>query len=152
MSPRRAGFTFVELLIAMTIVGILSSIAVPKYIDLKRRASTTKVLGDFQVVRVAVMNFYADSSYFPPEVAGGVVPPSLAKYLPIGFKFRNDDWSLDYEKWDLGPQPGFTSSTTLVAIAVVTKDPRLAAMTSGLLGDVAGFGSGSRYTFLISGM
>jgi len=34
---RRGGFTFVELLVSMTVIGILSAVAVPKYIDLKRR-------------------------------------------------------------------------------------------------------------------
>src|SRR6185295_20283839 len=93
----RFGFTFVELMIAMIIVGCLSAIAVPKYIDLKRRANTTKVLGDFQVVRVAVMSFYADSSYYPAETGAGVIPPHLQKYLPLGFEFSRPQWTLDYE-------------------------------------------------------
>ena len=149
---RRSGFTFVELLIVVTIVGILSAIAVPKYIDLKRRANTTKVLGDFQAVRVAVMSFFADSAYFPAEVPAGVMPPNLQKYLPVGFQFTRAQWTLDYENWNVGQQPEFPNSESLIGVSVTTDDPVLGETTSRLLGNVPQFSVGNTYTFMISGM
>ena len=151
MRRRRRGFTFVELMIAMTVVGILAAIAVPKYIDLKRRANTTKVLGDFEAVRVAVMSFYADSSYFPMESAAGDIPPHLQKYLPIGFRFQNSQWSLDYENWDVGQQD-FTNANALIGVTVTTQDPELGEATSRIMGSVPQFSVGNKYTFMISGM
>ena len=35
---RRRGFTFIEILMVMIIIGLLSSMAILKYIDLKRQA------------------------------------------------------------------------------------------------------------------
>jgi len=149
---RRSGFTFVELMIAMTVVGILATVAVPKYIDLKRRANTTKVLGDFQTVRVAVMSFYADSSYFPEEVGAGIAPPHLQKYLPEGFQFNRPQWSLDYENWNVGPESGLSNSGSLIGVSVTTQDPELGEAASRLLGNVPQFNVGNTYTFMISGL
>lgn len=151
MRRRRRGFTFVELLISMTIVGLLSAVAVPKYIDLKRRANTTKVLGDFQTVRVAVMSFYADSSYWPEAAGLGQVPPNMQKYLPIGFTFIKSEWKLKYEIWELGTAP-FTSASALVGVTIVTDDPVLGETTSRLLGNVPQIASGNSVTFMVSGM
>jgi general secretion pathway protein G len=74
MNRGRVGFTFIELLVVVTIVGLLSSIAVPKYRAMKQRAQATNVLGDLQVVRVAVLNYYADYQQFPVEAGPGTAP------------------------------------------------------------------------------
>ena len=152
MNPRtRRGFTFIEMLIVMIIVGLLSSVAVPKYIDLKRRASTTRVVGDFNAVRIAAMSFYADSGYYPDETAAGVIPPTLARYLPTGFSFVKPGWTLDYENWDAGQSPlGGTSA--IVAISVIPDDPILAVQTERILGGIPAFREGNVVTFVISGL
>lgn len=136
----------------MIIVGCLSAVAVPKYIDLKRRANTTKVIGDFQAVRVAVMSFYADSQYFPAETGPGEVPANLTKYLPIGFTFQRLEWTLDYENWDVGQGAGFTNSTSLIGVTVNCQDAMLGETTSRLLGNVPQVAASPSYTFMISGM
>jgi len=147
---RRRGFTFVEIMISMIIVGMLSAIAVPKYVDLKRKANTTKVIGDFQAVRVAVMSFYADSMYFPAEAAAGEIPEHLANYLPIGFKFTREQWTLDYERWDAGGLAG--SSDVIVGVSVVTQDYALGETTSRVLGNVPQLSFSPSFTFIISGL
>lgn len=151
MSARRRGFTFVELMIAMTVVGILAAVAVPKYIDLKRRATTSRVIGDFQALRVAVMSFYADSSYYPQEAGPGQVPAGLSRYLPVGFEFVRPGWTLDYENWDVGSVPGLDNTSVLIGVTVTTVDPQLGEATSRLMGNVPQFSVGDQYTFMISG-
>jgi prepilin-type N-terminal cleavage/methylation domain-containing protein len=146
---QRRGFTFIEIMVSMTIVGLLSAVAVPKYIDLKRRANTTRVIGDFQTVRVAVMAFYADSSYFPAEVGPGAVPPNLSGYLPIGFDFTKDSWQLDYERW---PSGGVGGSDVIVGVSVITDDVILAETTSRVLGNVPQVAASPTFTFIISGL
>ena len=135
----------------MTIVGILATVAVPKYIDLKRRANTTRVIGDIETVRVAVMSFFADSAYFPKEAGPGATPKNLQKYLPVGFQFTRSQWTLDYENWDVGAQ-GFAIGNQLIGVSVTTQDPELGETTSRMLGNAPQFSAGNSVTFLISGL
>ena len=135
----------------MIVVGLLSSVAVPKYIDLKRRASTTRVVGDFNAVRIAAMSFYADSGYYPSEAAAGEIPEHMGKYLPIGFSFKRTGWMLDYENWDVG-ESSISTTTAVVAIAVIADDPILAVQTERILGGVPAFLEGNVVTFVISGL
>jgi len=150
MTTRR-GFTFVEMMIVMIIVGLLSSVAVPKYIDLKRRASTTRVVGDFQAIRIAAMSFFGDSAYYPAEAPAGEIPPHLDKYLPTGFTFRRPGWTLDYENWDVG-ESSFSTTSQVIAITLIPDDPLLAVTTLRVMGGVPAYLEGNTVTFIISGL
>lgn len=147
MRPRRWGFTFVEILIAMTIVGLLSSIAVPKYRAMKQRAQATNVLGDLQVVRVAVMNYYADYNQFPQDAAAGVAPQNMEKYLPAGFGFKRDAWSMDFDV-----VPGAGVNGDLVSVSAATLDEELGRIVMAMLGNNATIMVNGRLTFFIAGM
>jgi len=149
---RRRGFTFVELLVAMTIVGILASVAVPKYRDFKRKAYAARIIGDFDVIRIAAVNFYIDSGYYPAETPTGVMPANLDKYLPLNFSFAQPDARLDYEHWELAPIPWLAPSGTVIGIAVNTSDVALGEATLRMLGNFPAFANGSNYTLVIIGM
>lgn len=136
-------------MISMIIVGVLSTVAVPKYIDLKRKANTTKVIGDIQAVRIAVMSFYADSTYFPAESGPGDMPPNFRNYLPIGFSFQRAEWTIDYQRWDAA---GVGTADVLIAVTVITKDAALGETTSRVLGNVPQVAMSPSFTFMISGM
>jgi len=143
------GFTIVELLVVVTIVGILTSIAIPKFRAVKRRATATQIVGDFDVVRHAAMSFFVDSGYFPPEAGSGATPRNLGPYLPSGFKFTRSDWMMDYENWPTGGVGG----ATVIGVSFTTKDQQLGATAMSLLGNSPIFTSGTKkYTVVISGM
>lgn len=147
MKRRRTGFTFIELMVVVTIIGLLSSIAVPKFRLMKQRAFATNVLADLQVVRVAVLSFYSDSGHFPAEAAAGIAPPGLEKYLPIGFAFKRDEWSMDYDI-----VPGGGPAGDLVGVSAATLDQDLGNTVMAMLGNHATIMIGGRLTFFISGL
>ena len=70
------------MLVVMVVIGLLATIAVLKYIDVRNTARTAALTGDFRAVTVAVMNYYADHEVWPPETGAGQVPAGLASYLP----------------------------------------------------------------------
>jgi len=151
MTRGRQGFTFVELLMAMTIVGILSAVVVPKFTEMKRRATATQILGDFGVMRHAAMTFYVDSGYFPREAPGGELPANLATYLPAGFEMQKQGWSMDYENWTMTTGTVFTNTGVAIGVSFTIPDERLGHTAMKLVGNAPAFTVGTKYTFLISG-
>ena len=58
--PRNeAGFTLIELVIVIVILGILASVAIPKYEDMREQARTATLKGQLGAIRSAVSIQYA---------------------------------------------------------------------------------------------
>ena len=130
-SPRRgmgeAGFTLVELLIVVVIISIVVGIVQPNLQKAVLRARATSVIGDMQVVRVAVLSYQAENHNWPPDHTRGQVPPDLEPYLPEGFSFSTQLYSLDFDNWtQTGPFD--------VGITMITSDRNLGWTVLDMLG------------------
>ncbi len=148
--PRRHGFTLVELMITVMIVGMLSAIAVPKFREVRRRATATQIMGDFDVMRHAALSFYVDSGYFPEAVGPGEIPPGLTKYLPTSFSFAKQQWTMNYENWAGVSSKMYESTGIVVGISFTTSDMNLGRPAMALIGNAPAFTVDDKYTFLIS--
>jgi prepilin-type N-terminal cleavage/methylation domain-containing protein len=77
--PRgRAGFTLIELLIVVVIIGILASIAIPKFASTKERAYVAKMKSDLRNLATAQESYLGDNQVY----YGGAVPNALFTYTP----------------------------------------------------------------------
>src|SRR5688572_32143287 len=88
----RGGFTLVELLVTVSIVGILAGLAIPNMRNMTFRARATSVAADLEVLRVATLSYNGDVHNWPAEVPSGVVPPELTNFLPDGFSFSGNGY------------------------------------------------------------
>lgn len=64
-----AGFSMLELLLYSAIVGILVSIAVPKYNNAVALANTAKVQADLQSINTAIAMYQAENGEYPGKLS-----------------------------------------------------------------------------------
>ena len=72
-----AGFTLIELMIVVAIIGILAAIAIPAYQDYTIRAQVSEGLTLLDGAKTAVATYYTDHGTFPSSNASaGLASPS----------------------------------------------------------------------------
>lgn len=144
MSLRR-GFTLVEMMVVIVVIGLLASIVTLKYIDLSRTAYAAKVVGEFTTVRLAAYNYEADhNNNWPAEVGAGITPSEMIPYLPQGFSFVTPTYTLDWDNRSPSTDP------YQLAISLTSNDPALMnALAQNLGGNAPYFFAGNRLTYVL---
>ncbi|KAF0218298.1 MAG: proteinral secretion pathway protein [Geobacteraceae bacterium] len=89
---KQKGFTLIELMIVMTIIGILASIAVPNYKWGIIKAKEAVLREDLYNLRNVLDQFYADQGKFPDSLQELVEKQYLRDIPKDPFTGKNDTW------------------------------------------------------------
>jgi len=95
MNNRKAnkGFTLIELMIVVAIIGILAAIAIPKFADLIRKSNEGSTKGNLGAVRSALSIYYGDmEGYYPMNLASLT---ASGKYMSAIPKAKTPSYHMD---------------------------------------------------------
>ena len=142
--PRdRRGFTLVEVAVVALILSIIVALAMPNIQMALLKARAVDVASDLDLMRVAVLSYLAENNQWPPDAAVGVIPNGMDVYLPEGFDFAKEDYTLNYDNWT-------THSPYFIAVTAETSsDPTLGAAVVDLLGSNAWTNGSFKFTWII---
>jgi len=84
----RPGFTLLELLAVVTVIGILAAIAIAKYGQTKRRAVISVMKGDLHNLTVLAESYYSTNSTYD-----GFTPPAPSRGVIIEYKGTGGGWT-----------------------------------------------------------
>lgn len=144
------GFTIIELLVVTLVIGILASLGMLKYLDLKHRVLSAQAIADFEAIRLAAYGSWYETGIWPPDAGPGEVPDELAPYLTKGFSFSRPDYTLDWENFV--PPGGGTSGGMQLGVVLTSSNTRLTNSLALNLGNKAPFFLiGGKLTFVIIG-
>ncbi|RNC68730.1 MAG: prepilin-type N-terminal cleavage/methylation domain-containing protein [Desulfuromonadales bacterium] len=88
----RKGFTLIELMIVVTIIGILASIAVPSYKWSLIKAREAVLRENLHTIRSAIDQFYADQGKYPDDIKEIVDKKYLHDIPRDPITGKNDTW------------------------------------------------------------
>jgi len=80
----KRGFTLLEVLLVLAIIGIIAGIAIPGLVNMSARNNNTKVKADIRSLQVALESYYLHNSSAYPSALSDITAaaPVIVKTLP----------------------------------------------------------------------
>jgi len=102
---RVAGFTLIEIMVVVVILGILAALVLPNVMGRIGQAQTTKVKTDIQAYETALSLFKLDNFKYPTTDQGlealvkQPADPSIRNWKEGGYirALKKDPWNFDYQ-------------------------------------------------------
>lgn len=102
------GFTLVEMLLVITIIGILAALVIPKMMGRSEQARQAAVRADISAIKTSLDSFEVDSGFYPNNLTDLTQQPRDSKNWrgPYLDKIPQDPWGSPYVYAYPGKQNG----------------------------------------------
>lgn len=110
LPPRQNGFTLIEIMVVVVILGILAALVVPNILGNVDEARATAAQQDIRAIESALDMFRLDNFRYPTTEEGlealvtRPVDPNIKKWKPYLKKLPNDPWGNPYQYLSPGTQ------------------------------------------------
>jgi len=110
----QGGFTIIELVVVMVIIGILSMVAMPAMVGFFDTAKTSRAAADIRAVEKDLTSYFLDNNVYPDSLndigRAGILDPWKRPYVYVNLKNSGPprqsmfftDLNSDYDLYSLG--------------------------------------------------
>jgi type IV pilus assembly protein PilA len=141
---QRRGFTLIEMMIAVAIVGILAAIAIPNYLQQTLRAKQSEASIMMSAIRTGQLTFSASNGCFAqlPQTPAGAPSPVRQQWasVPSGVANLCSGAPLSFEDLQIRPNGGWTYFGYACNAQTAGVNGPTTEVTCSALGDLDGDG------------
>lgn len=83
----KSGFTLVEIMVVVVIVGLLAAIAIPAFSKARESSQNARLASDIRIYVGAIEAFTMENGVYPEDSNSGGIPTGLSPYI------HSDQWS-----------------------------------------------------------
>ena len=106
------GFTLIELIIVVAIIGILAVIAIPQFKTAPQKAREAVLKSDLHTLREAIDQYFADKARYPESLEALVEAGYLREVPKDPFTNSTSSWRLIYAEAGDDPLPEEEAATS----------------------------------------